>query len=78
MAFPVIGSMAAAAIPAIFQMMIERSKPTHEKPQHLCLDKSDDYDAVRVLVNQFGLTAHINSCGQEFDEKRVAGTKARL
>jgi putative transposase len=59
------------------QLMIERPAPTHEKPQHLCLDKGYDYDATRVLVGQFGLTAHIKSRGQEHDEKRVAGARAR-
>jgi putative transposase len=59
------------------QLMIERPEPAHDKPQHLCLDKGYDYDAIRHLVDQFGLTAHIRSRGQEHDEKRVAGARAR-
>ena len=59
------------------QLMIERPEPTHEKPQHLCLDKSDDYDAIRVLVNQFGLTTHIKSCGQQQTHDEVTQASCR-
>lgn len=47
------------------QLMIERPEATQEKPQHLCLDKGYDYEAVHVVVPQFGLTTHIKSRGQE-------------
>jgi transposase len=59
------------------QLMIARPDATHEKPQHLCLDKGYDYEAKRALVPRFGLTAHIRSRGQEHDEKRAAGARAR-
>jgi transposase len=57
--------------------MIARPDATHEKPQHLCLDKGYDYEAIRALVPRFGLPAHIRSRGQEHDKKRVAGARAR-
>ena len=33
--------------------------PTAEAPQHLCLDKGDDYEAVRATLDEWGYTAHI-------------------
>ena len=58
-------------------IVVERPEPTEEKPQHLCLDKGYDYEAIHLLVPQFGLTAHIKSRSQEHDEKQAAGARAR-
>ena len=46
-------------------VVIERPDPTPEQPQHLCLDKGYDYDAVRALLETYGYTAHIRTRGEE-------------
>ena len=57
---------------------VKRPRPTRNKPQGMCLDKGYDYDNVRVLVNEFGYTAHIKARGEEAQAiKRQAGFKAR-
>ena len=56
----------------------ERPTPTPEKPQGRCLDKGDDFDAVRELLATFGFTAHIRARGEEAQAiKHAAGYKAR-
>ena len=55
-----------------------RPDPTAETPQHLCMDKGYDYEAVRGLVADFGYTAHIKARGEEAEAiKTEAGFKAR-
>jgi putative transposase len=54
--------MVEATLEAI---IIERPEPTGEKPQHICLDKGYDYPQVRELVEKWGCTAHIRTCGEE-------------
>ena len=44
----------------------------------MCLDKGYDYEEVRDLLREFGLTAHIRPRGEEAKAiKRQAGFKAR-
>jgi transposase len=57
---------------------VPRPRPTHRRPQGLCLDKGYDYDEVRDLALEFGYTAHIRARGEEAQAiKREAGFKAR-
>lgn len=44
--------------------------------QGLCMDAGYDYDEVRLIVAEFGYTAHIRSRGEERQAK-VAGQRAR-
>ena len=60
-----------AAIP------VRRPRPTHHRRQHLCLDKSFDYDEPRALAEEFGFTLHLRSRGEEAWAKRHARAKAR-
>jgi ATP-binding cassette subfamily B protein len=58
---------------------VERPEPTEAKPQGMCLDKGYDYDDTRVLVKEFGFTAHVRARGEEAKElKREAGQKANF
>ena len=64
--------------PTLEAMVGARPAPTEEAPQHLCLDKGDDYPQVRELVAAWGYTAHIRTRGEEAQEKReVPGYRAR-
>ena len=64
--------------PTIQSLIIERAEPTEEQPQGMCLDKGYDYDEVRDILREFGLTAHIRPRGEEAQAiKRQAGFKAR-
>jgi putative transposase len=59
-------------------MMIKRPEPTVTWPQHLCLDKGYDYDAVRETLDTWGYTAHIRRRGEEVQAKRdIPGYRAR-
>jgi putative transposase len=59
-------------------IVLERPEPTPEKPQHLCLDKGFDYEAVRELVAARQYIAHIRSRGEEAQAKReIPGYRAR-
>jgi putative transposase len=59
-------------------VVIRRPEPTPEQPQHLCLDKGYDYDAVRDLVESYGYTAHIRTRGEETAAKaQIPGYRAR-
>jgi transposase len=62
----------------IESIAVERPDATPEAPQGLCLDKGDDYDEVRALLDEFGFTAHIRARGEEAKAlKEEAGFKAR-
>ena len=62
----------------IERIALERPDPTPATPQGLCLDKGDDYDEVRELLDEFGFTAHIRARGEEAHAlKQEAGFKAR-
>jgi hypothetical protein len=56
----------------------EEEKEEKTKPkQGLCLDKGYDYDEVREIVAEFGYTGHLRTRGEEKQEKREEGKKAR-
>jgi len=58
--------------------VVERPEPTADTPQHLCLDKGYDFDAVREFVAARSYIAHIMSRGKEAQEKReIPGYRAR-
>ena len=57
---------------------IARPEPTPARPQGRCLDKGDDFDEVRDLLAEFGVTAHIRARGEEAKAlKQELGFKAR-
>ena len=59
-------------------IMIKRPEPTALQPQHLCLDKGYDYEAVRETLEAWGYTAHIRHRGEEVRAKRdLPGYRAR-
>jgi putative transposase len=45
--------------------------------QHLCLDKGYDCKAIRHRLRRRGYVPHIRSRGEEQDEKRMSGKRAR-
>ena len=49
----------------IAQIAVERPAPTPDTPQGVCLDKGDDDDEVRALLEEFGCTAHMRARGEE-------------
>ena len=62
----------------LLSIPIARPEPTDERPQHLCLDKGDDYDEVYGLLHDFGYTPRIRARGEEAQAlKREAGYRAR-
>jgi putative transposase len=57
---------------------LDLPEPSEEAPQHLCLDKGYDYQAVRDLLEEWGYTAHIRTRGEERRAKgEVPGYRAR-
>src|SRR5262245_60027407 len=46
-------------------LVVERPAPTAEHPQGMCLDKGYDDQEVRVVLEEFGFTAHIRARGEE-------------
>jgi transposase len=57
---------------------IKRPAPTVTWPQHLCLDKGYDYDAVRDTLEAWGYTAHIRRRGEETQAMHeIPGYRAR-
>lgn len=59
-------------------IVVDRPKPTTDKPQGMCLDKGYDYQEVRDILIEFGFTAHIRSRGEEAKELATeAGKRAR-
>ena len=57
---------------------IKRPEPTAPPPQHLCLDKGYDYEAVRETLEAWSYTAHIQRRSQEAQAKReIPGYRAR-
>jgi len=64
--------------PTLESIVIERPEPTEEAPQHLCLDKGFDYNAVRGALEARQYVGHIRSRGEEADAKRdIPGYRAR-
>jgi putative transposase len=59
-------------------IMIKPPEPTVTQPQHLCLDKGYDYEAVRDTLDVWGYTAHIRRRGEEVQAKHdIPGYRAR-
>lgn len=66
------------ALDTLEAIMVDRPKPTRQKPQGLCLDKGYDYDEIRDLAEEFKFTLHLRTRGREAQEiKRKTGRKAR-
>lgn len=66
----------AATLEAI---VVERSQPTGEQPQHLCLDKGDDNPTGHDTVAAYQHTPHIRRIGEErLDDHGVERTLAWL
>jgi transposase len=64
--------------PTLDGIVIERPESTTEEPQHLCLDKGFDYDAVREALEARQYIEHIRSRGEEAEAKRdIPGYRAR-
>lgn len=58
--------------------MSRRPEPTALQPQHLCLDKGYDYEAVRETLEAWGYTAPIRHRGEEVQAERdLPGYRAR-
>jgi putative transposase len=58
--------------------VVQRPEPTEDNPQHLCLDKGYDYDAVREVVAARRYIAHIMARSEEAQGKRdIPGYRAR-
>jgi putative transposase len=59
-------------------LMVKRPEPTARQPQHLCLDKGYDYEAVRDTLEAWSYTAHIRHRGEERQAKyEIPGYRAR-
>ena len=59
-------------------MMRKRPEPTATWPQHVCLDKGDDDDAVRETLKEWGDTAHIRRRGEARQATcEIPGDRAR-
>jgi putative transposase len=59
-------------------IVIKRPEPSVTQPQHLCLDKGYDYEAVRETLEAWSYTAHIRRRGEEAQAKReIPGYRAR-
>jgi putative transposase len=59
-------------------LIIKRPEPTVTHPQHLCLDKGYDDDAVRETLEAWSDTAHMRHRGEEAQAKRdIPGDRAR-
>jgi putative transposase len=64
--------------PTVESLIVERPKPTAERPQGMCLDAGYDYDEVYAILKEFGFTAHVRPRGEEAKAiKHIAGFKAR-
>ena len=64
--------------PTVESLIVERPKPTAERPQGMCLDAGYDYDEVYATLKAFGFTAHGRPRGEEAKAiKHRAGFKAR-
>ncbi len=54
-----------------------RRPPRTGRPQHICLDKGYDSDAIRARLKRRSYRVHLKSRGQEQSEKRKRGQRAR-
>jgi len=46
-------------------VVIERPEPTHDSPQHLCLDKGYDNPTARAAVEQTEYTLHVKRIAEK-------------
>lgn len=59
-------------------IVVDRPKPTKEKPQHLCLDKGYDNPTGHAAAKKHNYTPHIRRIGEEkLDKKKRKRRKAR-
>jgi putative transposase len=59
-------------------VVVQRPRPTQERPQGLCLDRGEGSAEGRATLQGCGLTAHIRARGEEARAlKRQAGGRAR-
>jgi len=59
-------------------IVVARPEPTPASSQGMCLDKGYDYEEVRLLLTEFGFTAHIRPRDEEArDLARDANQRAR-
>ncbi len=64
--------------PTLESIVIDRSEPTKNEPQNMCLNKAYDFPEIRDLLEEYGYTAHIRSRGEESnDKKNIPGYRAR-
>lgn len=56
---------------------VRRPRPRGRKKQHLCCDKGYDADSVRRVAKRRGYIAHIRTRGEESEQKRRWGKRAR-
>ena len=57
-------------------IFFERSSP-EDIIQNICMDKGYDFTDIRKLVEEYGYTAHIKSCGEENIRRDIPGFWAR-
>jgi len=66
------------ARPTLEPMVVVRPTPTEQAPQGVCLDNGYDYQEIRDLFVECGVTAHIRSRGEEARGRvKEAGKRAR-
>ena len=59
-------------------MVVERSDPSPDQPQHLCLDKGYDNPTGSTAIKKYGYTPHIRRIGEEkWDETQEKRHPAR-
>jgi transposase len=64
--------------PTLESIVVERPAPTDDQPQGMCLDKGYDYEEVRAILQELGLTAPMRARGAEAKALvREAGKQAR-
>ncbi len=51
--------------------------PDEENPQHYCADKGYDYQDVRWVIRYYGYEDHIKSRGEEVQDLKLPGYRAR-
>lgn len=51
--------------------------PTEENPQHFCADNGYDFGGIRRLVVRYGYSEHIKGRGEEKQELKTPGYRAR-